>query len=44
MLSGQSNMVGMAGVQEGIDNGYSEIDGKVFQYDFNTDTIIAATN
>ena len=44
ILAGQSNMFGIAKIQEGIDNDYSEIAGKVFQYDWNTDSIIAATN
>lgn len=44
MLSGQSNMVGKAPIQEGIDNDYSEIARIVYQYDFNDNTIIPATN
>ena len=44
MLSGQSNMVGKAPIQEGIDNDYSEIARIVYQYEFNDNTIIPATN
>lgn len=43
-LIGQSNMIGRPSIRVGIDDDYSLIAGKVFQYGYNSETISAATN
>ena len=43
-LIGQSNMIGRAPIRSGIDDDYSVIAGKVFQFGFTSHTVTAATN
>ncbi|HTF96742.1 MAG TPA: sialate O-acetylesterase [Cellvibrio sp.] len=43
-LIGQSNMVGRSVIRVGIDDDYSAILGRVFQYGYNSQTVTAATN
>lgn len=43
-LWGQSNMIGRADIRVGIDDVYTDIAGKVFQYTYHTPAIVAATN
>lgn len=43
-LIGQSNMIGRAAIRTGIDDDYSAISGKVFQFGYNSQTVSAATN
>lgn len=43
-LLGQSNMIGRADIRAGIDDDYSAIAGRVFQFGYNAQTVSAATN
>jgi len=44
MLAGQSNMIGYPDIRPGIDDDYTTIAGKVFQFGFYTQTVTPATN
>lgn len=44
ILTGQSNMIGRATLRAGIDDDYSAIAGKVFQYGYDSHTVTPATN
>lgn len=43
-LIGQSNMIGRSAIRAGIDDDYSAIAGKVYQFGYNSQTITPATN
>lgn len=43
-LIGQSNMIGRAPIRTGIDDDYSAVSGKVFQFGYNSQSVTAATN
>src|SRR5690606_13752164 len=44
ILAGQSNMRGASFIRPGIDDDYSEVEGKVFQYKYTDSTVVPATN
>jgi hypothetical protein len=44
VLAGQSNMVGRAPIEVGVDDDYSEITSNVFQYGYDSGEITVATN
>ncbi len=41
---GQSNQIGRAAIRAGIDDNYTAVAGKVFQYGYNSQTVSPATN
>ena len=43
-LIGQSNMIGRSAIRAGIDDDYSAIAGKVYQFGYNSQTITPAKN
>lgn len=43
-LIGQSNMIGRAAIRPGIDDNYTSISGRVYQYGYNTQVISEASN
>jgi len=43
-LIGQSNMVGRAATRASVDDNYTLISGRVFQFGYNSQSIVAATN
>jgi hypothetical protein len=44
MTKAQSNTIGRANIRTGIDDDYSAISGKVFQFGYSSQTVSAATN
>lgn len=44
LLAGQSNAVGRASIRSGIDDDYTALGSRVFQYGYNAQSISAATN
>lgn len=43
-IIGQSNGIGRAAIRAGVDDDYSTVAGRVFQYGYTTQTVTAATN
>ena len=43
-LIGQSNMIGRPTIRPGIDDDYTTVSGRVFQYGYDSQTVTAATN